>query len=66
MIQSFLNFDSLDGTLKGDHSLESCRAVFSVVLFVFLFNPVSNFREFWTWHCQEWEMVILINANWFQ
>ena len=27
VIQSFLTFDSMDRTLKCDHSLESCRAV---------------------------------------
>ena len=47
-IQSFLTFDSMDRTLKCDHSLESRRVIpFTVVLFVFNFTQfviLENFR----------------------
>ena len=39
VIQSFLTFYFMDRTPKGDHSLESCRAVrYSEVLFFFNFT----------------------------
>ena len=44
MIQSFLSFDSMDRTLKCDHSLESCGAVLYCGV-VRLF-PVCNLYQF--------------------
>ena len=46
--QSFLTFDSMDRTLKCDHSLESFgfEQYFTVELFVFQFYPLFNFRKF--------------------
>ena len=48
VIQSFLTFDSMDRTLKCDHSLESCRAALycGTVVFVFQFYPVCSFGKF--------------------
>ena len=40
MIQSFLTFDSMDGTFKCDHSSESCGAVCFVN-----FNPFCKFGK---------------------
>ena len=40
VIQSFLIFDSMDRTLKCDHSLESCSAV------LYCLYPVCNFGKF--------------------
>ena len=38
VVQSFLTFDSMDRTLKCDHSLEGCCLFFSFCLFVILEN----------------------------
>ena len=44
VIQSFLTFDSMDRTLKCDHSLESCRAVLccSTIWFSILLVILEN------------------------
>ena len=42
VIQSFLTFDSMDRTLKCDHSLESCRAVLYCGTVFSQFYPVCN------------------------
>ena len=44
VIQSFLTFDSMDRTLKCDHSMESCWA-----LLVFQCYPVYYFWKFVNW-----------------
>ena len=45
--QNFLTFDSVDRTLKCDHSLESCWAVlYCGAVFGFQFCPVCNFWKF--------------------
>ena len=36
VIQSFLTFDSMDRTLKCDHSLKSCSAVLNCLFFNFI------------------------------
>ena len=41
MMQNVPTFDSMDRTLRCDHSLD-----FTVVLFVFQFYPVCNFGQF--------------------
>ena len=46
MIQSFLTFDSMERTIKCNHSLEVVDQCFTVVLFVFQFHPVCNFGTF--------------------
>ena len=43
VIQSFLSFDSMNRTLKCDHSLESCWAVLYCLFFQFY--PVCNFEK---------------------
>ena len=58
VVQSFLNinFDSMDRTLKCDHSLESSSAVHYCVAVCFSILPGLYFwkiYQFWTWHCQE-------------
>ena len=45
-MQSFLTFDSIDRTLKCDHSLKAVEQYFTKVLFVFQFWPVSTFGKF--------------------
>ena len=44
VIESFLTFDSMDRTLKCDHSSESCCAI--LYCGVFQFYPFCNFEEF--------------------
>ena len=45
VIQSFLTFDSMDRTLKCDHSMESLLSSCSAVFF-FQFYQVFNFSKF--------------------
>ena len=45
VMQSFVTFDSMNRTLKCDHSL-SVEQYFTVVLFVFQFYPVCTFGKF--------------------
>ena len=47
VIQRILAFDTMDKTLKCDHSLElAVEQYFTVVLFVSQFYPVCNFPKF--------------------
>ena len=43
VIQSFLTFDSMDRTVKCDHSLERCCTLLLCCGFFFQFYPVCNF-----------------------
>ena len=63
VIQSFLTFDSMDRTLKCDHSLESCLAV----LYCGALSGVKRFTKlknsFTTYFCVKVRLRFLLSRN---